>query len=111
MTKEKAKQYLPLVQAFAEGKTIQFRYSSDDNWVDARDLNFYLQVDHYRIKPEPIKQEFYYIIHKENIADARGCYFYKYTALADAEKHLKVIDPKGENYVIMHANATSVSDI
>ena len=53
MTKENAHLYLPLVQALAEGKTIQCRLPNMD-WVDS--CPFVGWKDHpanYRIKPEP----------------------------------------------------------
>ena len=51
MTREEAKQLLPIIQAFAEGKTIQLQHI-DCTWHDAKYLN--LGMDWiYRIKPEP----------------------------------------------------------
>ena len=50
MTKENAKDFLPLVQALADGKTIQFL--SCDEWVDLDDPNFGNNIEKYRIKPE-----------------------------------------------------------
>lgn len=54
MNRERAKQLLPILQAFAEGKTIQKRLHSDQDWVDQvgpdLDLNDNWQV---RIKPAP----------------------------------------------------------
>ena len=111
MTKEKAQQYLTLIQALAEGKTIQVYLPYNNKWVDKDDLAFDAPPDRYRIKPEIIKQEFYYIIHKEDANIPRGYYFYTYNDLSAAEKYLKEIDPKGEKYVIMHANASSVESI
>ena len=52
MTREEAKEMLPIIQAFAEGKTIlvqediDWRYLSDD-------ADFNLNPLRYRIKPEP----------------------------------------------------------
>ena len=51
MTKETAKEYLPLVQALAEGKTIQCDTSGE--WLDLGRVEFTGSPDHYRIKPEP----------------------------------------------------------
>lgn len=50
MTKENAKDYLPFIQALADGKTIQF--SNGDEWIDLDDPNFENSVEKYRIKPE-----------------------------------------------------------
>lgn len=54
MKRERAKELLPIIQAYAEGKTIQFRRRYSDVWADVRasepsfdDLNLF-----YRIKSE-----------------------------------------------------------
>ena len=112
MTKHNAHQYLYLVQALADGKTIQLRAGCNNNWADKDDnILFNLDPACYRIKPEPIKQEFYYIVYKENDSNSRGSSQYIYNDLSTAQKYLKEIDPKGEKYVIMHAKASSMSDI
>lgn len=51
MTREEAKELLPIIQALSEGKTIQFL--SNGEWIDTDDPVFARQVDNYRIKPEP----------------------------------------------------------
>jgi len=51
MTKENATQYLPLVQALAEGKMIQIKM--DNTWTDTKNVEFCMSVESYRIKPEP----------------------------------------------------------
>lgn len=52
MNKENAKDFLPLVQALADRKTIQFNDGGD--WVDVENLNTdSYNPDEYRIKPEP----------------------------------------------------------
>ena len=53
MTREEAKEYLPIMQAFAEGKTIQYL---DDHgfWNDIKTcVSFDYNISCYRIKPEP----------------------------------------------------------
>ena len=55
MTREEAKELLPIIQAFAEGKHIQWR-NHCKNWIDIdeRDgLNTEFPLSIYRIKPEP----------------------------------------------------------
>ena len=47
MTREEAKELLPIIQAFAEGKTIQFRER------DIEEPSFDGCINEYRIKPEP----------------------------------------------------------
>lgn len=51
MNKETAKDFLPLVQALAEGKTIQ--YFDGESWNDAASLLLAGEPKDYRIKPEP----------------------------------------------------------
>ena len=51
MTREEAKELLPIIQAWAEGKNIQFL--SDGEWHDVYETDFYGNPDKYRIKPEP----------------------------------------------------------
>jgi hypothetical protein len=54
MNREQAKQLLPIIQAFAEGKTIQYRHG-DVDWVDVAPysvLDFNDDTSKYRIKPE-----------------------------------------------------------
>ena len=51
MTREEAKELLPIIQAFAEGKTIEFR-NSDGEWDEA-DSPTWGKRFIYRIKPEP----------------------------------------------------------
>ena len=54
MNKENAHQYLPLIQALADGKKLQIAYTSDpDAWYDAEEINFVWDISLYRIKPEP----------------------------------------------------------
>ena len=51
MTREEAKELLPIMQAYAEGKTIQFL--DGGKWLDLCETYFYESPDRYRIKPEP----------------------------------------------------------
>lgn len=51
MNREQAKELLPIIQAFAEGKTIE--YYSDGNWSEDKDFIFIGKAQNYRIKPEP----------------------------------------------------------
>lgn len=53
MNKDNARDYLPLVQALAEGKTIQF-FSCE--WADcAKNVDFTYPPTSYRIKPKEFK--------------------------------------------------------
>ena len=54
MTREEAKKLLPIIQAWTEGKKIQFK-SRFGKWVDVEEndaLNFEYSPSDYRIKPE-----------------------------------------------------------
>lgn len=56
MNREQAKELLPIIQAFAEGKTIQVK-SSDGLWYGREgencEFNFNADPQEYRIKSEP----------------------------------------------------------
>ena len=51
MTREEAKELLPIIQAFAEGNTIQFL--DGGKWLDVYETDFHESTYKYRIKPEP----------------------------------------------------------
>ena len=54
MTREEAKQLLPIIKAFGEGKTIQQLSADDNNWVDiVNSIGFIRDTKSYRIKPSP----------------------------------------------------------
>ncbi len=54
MTKDEAKEYLPLITALAEGKTIQFLNTTSKEWRDCNTMNvFGYAPECFRIKPEP----------------------------------------------------------
>ena len=53
MNKDNARDYLPLVQALAEGKTIQSNHNGE--WFDLPSPSFCDPISLYRIKPEPKK--------------------------------------------------------
>ena len=56
MTREEAKDFLPIMQAFSEGKTIQRRFIKgfdyEKEWVDDNSPNLSSHNFEYRIKPE-----------------------------------------------------------
>ena len=60
MTREEAKELLPIIQAFAEGKDIQIRNITDDGWDDINDdrMSFCAKAEAYRIKPESMYRPF-----------------------------------------------------
>ena len=59
MTREEVKEMLPVLQAFAEGKTIESRCIKGDTslWYDDEDPSFDNDFE-YRIKPEPKYRRF-----------------------------------------------------
>lgn len=54
MNKSNARDYLPLVQALADGKTIQGHMAHSRQWEDMQgDIYFNGPASDYRIKPDP----------------------------------------------------------
>ena len=53
ITREEVKELLPIMQAFAEGKTIQYRHKGRVEWYDLDSGQFNCDMYYYRIKPEP----------------------------------------------------------
>ena len=53
MTREEAKELLPIIQAFAEGKTIQERKLGTTDWIDTETPCFNSTWAEFRIKSEP----------------------------------------------------------
>ena len=51
MTRKEAKEMLPIIQAYAEGKTIQFL--DGGKWLDEYETDFHESTYKYRITPEP----------------------------------------------------------
>ena len=50
-TRERVKELLPIIQAFAEGKTVEFLDNMGE-WVESEYLEFSRERSRYRIKPE-----------------------------------------------------------
>lgn len=54
MNREEVKELLPIMQAFAEGKIVQFKKKDDNEWTDFLKGGIILSPCYdYRIKPEP----------------------------------------------------------
>lgn len=72
MTRQEAIAFLPLIKAFAEGKTIQFNDNtlSDPRWRDVDDPSFSHDVEYYRIKPESLEFELWVHPNKKLISIA-----------------------------------------
>lgn len=63
MTRDEAKQLLPLIKAYSEGKTIQAIALNEtkENWIDVKNVDiheFDFNRYEYRIKPEPTYRPF-----------------------------------------------------
>ena len=56
MTREEAKELLPIIQAYSEGKTIE--YLIDDKWIELKDPAFNYNASVYRVKPEQMYRPF-----------------------------------------------------
>lgn len=52
MTREEAKELMPFIQAFAEGKTVEF-LNNNGKWEELEDILFCREPKYYRIKSEP----------------------------------------------------------
>lgn len=52
MTREQAKELLPIIQAFAEGKTVEYREGGYAHWEETTSPIFNIDMCNYRIKPE-----------------------------------------------------------
>lgn len=86
MNQSQAKEWLPLIQALAEGKTIQRVRSKDfgfaTTWYDIKEeshLDFRLPPSCYRIKPDPKKQSCRMFLVKSRVAKIGDPF---YTAIA-----------------------------
>lgn len=64
MTREEAKALLPIIQAFSEGKTIEY-LTTRNEWVELEDPEFSYSASIYRIKQEPKYRPF---------KDAKECF-------------------------------------
>lgn len=58
MTQKQAKEFLPFIQAMADGETIQYRYSEAGKWADIDNPSFSDSRFKYRVKPKPTYRSF-----------------------------------------------------
>lgn len=59
MDRKQAKELLPIIQAFAEGKEIQAYNPATNEWYDKYEcVNFSAESPKYRIKPKPKYRSF-----------------------------------------------------
>ena len=59
MTPQQAKELLPIITAFSEGKEIQVMPIDSKQWFVQQVFDFILPHHHYRIKPEPLLAKAY----------------------------------------------------
>ncbi len=57
MRREEAKQLLPVIQAYTEGKEVQYYYENGGKWCGCEEPNFNTDVE-WRVKPEPTYRAF-----------------------------------------------------
>ena len=91
MDRNQAKDLLPIIQAFAEGKCVETKTGS--GWISIENMSFAGNPDNYRIKPEPKYRPF---------ANAEEC-------LAEMKKHQLFGWVKIEDLYRNIANVTSCS--
>lgn len=53
MNRQQAKELLPIIQAFVEGKKIEYREKGEEYWGVTNTPTFNINANEYRIKPEP----------------------------------------------------------
>lgn len=67
MTPERAKELLPVITAFAEGKTIQFKTKQSNVWTDSiKNVSFDNSSAIYRVKPEKVQKISYLVVNRNN---------------------------------------------
>lgn len=99
MNRNKTKELLPIIQAFAEGKAIESRCVKGDKslWYDDEDPSFDDDFE-YRIKPEPTYRPF---------KDAEECW-------AEMQKHQPfgwVKDRNGSKFVIENVDSRGFVEV
>jgi hypothetical protein len=92
MNRQEAKELLPIIQAFAEGKIIQIRKHGEEKYYDSTNSNLNFVLDHYdyRIKTEPKYRSF---------ANAEECW-------QEMQKHQPfgwLKDKKDDHYILITA--------
>ena len=81
MNRERAKELLPIIQAFAEGKEVQYYSTNNDKWIDVTNAVFDGSA-RFRLKPEP---KYVWInVYGEGV----GCNYY---SKQEAELYLSLI--------------------
>lgn len=66
MNRERIKELLPVMQAYAEGKQIQFKYVHECVWSDVDEVSFTSSPEHYRIRPKVKDVKCWLLVIKES---------------------------------------------
>lgn len=53
MNRQQAKELLPIIQAFVEGRKIEYREKGEEYWGETNMPTFNIDSNEYRIKPDP----------------------------------------------------------
>lgn len=53
MNRQQAKELLPIIQAFVEGRKIEYREKGEEYWGETNTPTFNIDSNEYRIKPDP----------------------------------------------------------
>ena len=101
MTREEAKELLPFIQAFAEGKTIQVL--ANDTWKD-EDYPFMEVLCHYRIKPEPKYRPFKTTQEAFKEINEHNHYGWVKSKIRDKMMHIAAIGHNKDGYVEFFCN-------
>lgn len=68
MTPQRAKELLPIITAYAEGKEVEYRSKDDPyGWIVGTDLGFSSNRHEYRIKPEKVKYKYKRYVYSDNL--------------------------------------------
>lgn len=100
MNRKKAKELMPIIQAFAEGKTIQYYDTLIDivDWEDCENPDFDNLTYNFRIKPEPTYRPF---------KDAEECW----NEMLKHQPFAWVKDRNGSAFVIENVDSRSFVDV
>lgn len=67
MNRDEAKQLLPIIQAFAEGKETQFYSEVSEQWEPVHNVDFSYPPKRYRIKPHTEKVTYRFGLYRSTI--------------------------------------------
>lgn len=84
MTPERAKELLPVITAFAEGRTIQFKSKQSNVWTDSiKNISFENSSAIYRVKPKKVKENSYLVVSRRN-----GISSFVFPSYSSAEQYI-----------------------